>query len=366
MARHPQRDSDLPSLPPKRSKARKDDSAKSKSAGRATARPRQSAGNLGVLWLVIAGVIAVPLLAFGVWLVWPKDISSRADIESAQHEVKMKELASKHPDEAIFLKLEGNVVHAERESSFGKRPLEIPVGADMLPRWACAKPGLKFHVRAMSASNTLITYRDKQEVARSDFYYEFPDLDRYLPPADPQVLADYERPLAVARAAWNRTEDQNPPENAESSLLLALCWPEREGYIASAKLPIGVEKFYRESQIDTRVKVAGWLKSRPDIKPEDYQPGVLAVFASENENTMPGDYWFESTCQFLDSLPQDDLVQLLLSEHAAKIPLSLKRTVTYQLQKRTPKGKGHWLANLQGDPRAETFMRKFVEQIPVP
>ncbi len=390
MASKSGRESELPSLPPRRSKTGSGSGTKSMRAAKSAPKPKPTTVKFGLLCLVGAIILAVPLLAWGLWAMWPIEIASRDELETAQPK------ANKDPGEVTFVKVEGNIVQAEREYWGGKMMISVIIEPQHLPRWVSVKPGMKFRVRFVEGPGTINTYRGDRLIdwetaanpkpgsigpvtitddGRTRKVYipggsdGYPiDANSFLPPADPQAWADYQQAIAarnqakaVVEAASNHTDDQGPPENTETALLLALCWPERADLIAAAKLPAEVEPLYKRSLLETRVKVAGWLKDRPDVQPSEYLPGVLAVFNGESA-VAPADSMLTSACQFLDALPPDELVKLLLTEQAEKIPLSLQRIVNHQQRLRVPNDAADWLAKVLADPRAEPFVTKYIQK----
>jgi hypothetical protein len=324
------------------------------------------------------------LVAVLVVVMNPKEIESRADLLA-----KTPTTAKANPDgtyNAVVISREGSHVRVEVDAAIGKLITQIVVQPIDLPRWLNVQPGLKLKVRTVEApTGRIATYRGDRlidwetatrpqpgttgtlvlsddgrtrRVYEPDGYDVVPvDLDQTLPPVDPNVQAAYGQALGALNIASEMKIEDGPPEQVPTPLLLAMCWPERDDYLKAANLPDELYRVYRRVNLDTRAKVASWLRSRPEVSPTDYTPGVLVYFLDEKPNTAPGPSILKDWSDFLESLPQDDLVALVLCETSQQIPLSWRHLLESQI--RSPIPEGGWLRRLHADERAKPFFDRF-------
>lgn len=360
-------------LPPRRPKTTKK---------RPTEPPPEPQSRLPI---IIAGIVAGAMILLAIFLVVisPKEIESRADLLA-----KTPTATKTNPDgtyNAVVIGREGSYVTVEVDATIGKLTEKIAVQPIDLPRWLNVQPGLKLKVRTVEGPGRIVTYRGDRLIdwetatrpqpgtagpltlsddGRTRKVYEpggydvVPvDLDQTLPPVDPNVQAAYGQALGALNTASEMKTEDGPPEQVSTPLLLAMCWPERDDYLKAANLPDELYRVFRRVNFDTRVKAASWLRARPEVSPVDYTPGVLAHFLDEKPNTATGPSILKELSDFLESLPHDDLVALVLCETSQQIPLTWRHLLEGQIGAPIPEG--GWLRRLLVDERAKPFFERF-------
>lgn len=362
MGKRSDSDQELPPLPRLKPKSR---STSSPSKKKPPKRKAETQDRSLVLWIGIAAAVIVPLLGLGGWMLWS---SGGTSIEAPAQ--APAGVAAKPPDEnlrdAVFVRVEGSQVIAETEMLGVMKPVTLPVPLRDLHRWEKLAAGQKFHLKTHQGPATKYTRKINgvisEDVVPGAVSLSVADAESILPPADPQVLAEFERTLPVAEAIQKAADDAAPPPNVDTPLLLALCWPERAEWIAAAKIPAGADVVYKNSDFETRVKVFRWLRARPEVKLGDYLPGLLRSLELETRRGLLPEKRLTVLCELFQNLTTDDLIALLFSEDADDIPVTVLPVMNRQAQLDLISGEDSWLTKLLTDPRAEAFSKTHAVQ----